>query len=119
MFRRFLGLKSERRHDRRFDARGGALICNEHRFPLVELSLSGMRVEHHPAMLRPGQRVSFVLELPMTVRRLSVHGDAVVARVHNGVAGLRFERLDLRLLRLLAFFIGTRAPYGARQQAGP
>ncbi|HEY0834299.1 MAG TPA: PilZ domain-containing protein [Azospirillum sp.] len=115
MIRRFLGLNSDRRHDRRFDARGGALVCNEHRFPLVELSLSGMRVEHHPAMFRPGQRVSFVLELPMAVRRLTVHGEAVVARVHGGTVGMRFERLDIRLLRLIAFFIGTRTPYGAHQ----
>ncbi len=116
MLKRFLGLsasrlasrRANRRVERRYDAPGAVLVAKGHRFPLVDVSLEGLRAGHVPHVFRPGERVAFALELPMSVRRLDVHGEGEVLRVDRDCFALRYMGLDQRLMRLLDYYLGSR-----------
>lgn len=118
MLRRLLGYGSaarriDRRRDHRYDGNGVTLVHKGERHPVLDISLSGLRVraeagrshhDAHPAFHR-GQRVAFTLELPMPVRTLTVAGHGEVIRVAGGEAALRYVGLDRNLMRMLFFFL--------------
>ncbi|WP_029008192.1 PilZ domain-containing protein [Azospirillum halopraeferens] len=118
MLRRFFGLSSDRRRDRRFDAGGTRLVCHGHRFPVADLSLGGLRVRHPPPALRVGQTVDITLDLPMPGRPLSVHGRALVVRVSRDEFALRFATAEHHLMRVLHYVIGMLTPLDGLPAAG-